>query len=108
MIPIVPNVIRITDYFSCFLLTFDEESFYFNSLSQIDIKMNLPNFLLKMTLPMKLKEWYKELRLDINYISQENKQTNEIVLHPNESSKIPNEDKDYVQIQEGDDQKLGK
>lgn len=70
--------------------------------------MNLPNFLLKMTLPMKLKEWFKQLRLDINYISQENNQTNEIVLHPNESSKIPNEDKDCVQIQEGDDQKLEK
>ena len=62
----IENVERITNYFSSMKMSEDKDKFYFRTLNQIDYKMKTPMSLLGVTLPMKLKEWYKNLTKIIN------------------------------------------
>ena len=55
------DVIRILNYISVYIIEEDEENFYFKSLNQLDYKMNIPNTLMNITLPMKILNWYKKL-----------------------------------------------
>lgn len=56
----------------------------------MDLKMNISNFLLKITLPLKLKEWFKELRA---FINQENDLRKKYtVLHSNTNSETSSEE----------------
>ena len=52
---------RILNYISVYIIEEDEENFYFKSLNQLDYKMNIPNTLMNITLPMKIINWYKKL-----------------------------------------------
>ena len=51
----------------------DKDKFYFRTLNQIDYKMKTPMSLLSVTLPMKLKEWYKNLTNIINEDAKKSK-----------------------------------
>ena len=55
------DVMRILNYISVYIIEEDEENFYFKSLNQLDYKMNIPNTLMNITLPMKIINWYKKL-----------------------------------------------
>ena len=55
------NVVRIFNYISVYKIEEDENYFYFKSLNQIDYKMNVPNNLMNITLPIKIINWYKKL-----------------------------------------------
>lgn len=55
------NVVRIFNYISIYKIEEDENYFYFKSLNQIDYKMNVPNNLMNITLPIKIINWYKKL-----------------------------------------------
>ena len=55
------DVMRILNYISVYIIEEDEENFYFKSLNQLDYKMNIPNTLMNITLPMKILNWYKKL-----------------------------------------------
>ena len=55
------NVVRIFNYISIYKIEEDENYFYFKSLNQIDYKMNVPNNLMNITLPVKIINWYKKL-----------------------------------------------
>ena len=48
------NVVRIFNYISIYKIEEDENYFYFKSLNQIDYKMNVPNNLMNITLPIKI------------------------------------------------------
>lgn len=39
----------------------DKENFYFDSLNQVDIKMDIPEVLIVMSFPMKMKEFFDGL-----------------------------------------------
>ena len=70
------NVVRIFNYISVYKIEEDENYFYFKSLNQIDYKMNVPNNLMNITLPIKIINWYKKLEsvvvkekeIDVNQI----------------------------------------
>ena len=55
------DVMRILNYISVYIIEEDEENFYFKSLNQLDYKMNVPNSIMNITLPMKIINWYKKL-----------------------------------------------
>ena len=60
-IPMNKDVTRITDIIFTYHIYEDDKKFYIRSLSQIDFKMNVPQSLLNVTLPMKMKEWFKSM-----------------------------------------------
>ena len=60
-IPMNKDVTRITDIIFAYHIYEDDKKFYIRSLSQIDFKMNVPQSLLNVTLPMKMKEWFKSM-----------------------------------------------
>ena len=72
----IDNVERITNFFSSMKISEDKDKFYFRTLNQIDYKMKTPMSLLGVTLPMKLKEWYKNLT---NIINEDAKKVNSIL-----------------------------
>lgn len=55
------DVLRIFNYMSVYIIEADKENFYFKSLNQLDYKMNVPNSIMNITLPMKIINWYKKL-----------------------------------------------
>ena len=69
----IDNVERITNFFSSMKISEDKDKFYFRTLNQIDYKMKTPMSLLGVTLPMKLKEWYKNLTNIINEDAKKSK-----------------------------------
>ena len=60
-IPLNKDVTRIRDFIFAYHIYEDDKKFYIRSLSQIDFKMNVPQSLLNVTLPMKMKEWFKAM-----------------------------------------------
>ena len=59
--PIIQDVVRITDYMFVYNIREDQNAFHIKSLSQMDVKMNLPQTMLKGTVPTKMREWFKKL-----------------------------------------------
>lgn len=72
-LPIKENVVRITDYIFLYHIYEDQENFYIQSLTQMDFKMNLPQNLLNVTLPLKMQNWYKSM---IAYMKKEHEEVN--------------------------------
>ena len=55
------DILRIFNYMSVYIIEADKDNFYFKSLNQLDYKMNVPNSIMNITLPMKIINWYKKL-----------------------------------------------
>ena len=55
------DILRIFNYMSVYIIEADKDNFYFKSLNQLDYKMNVPNTIMNITLPMKIINWYKKL-----------------------------------------------
>lgn len=72
--PISEDVVRTTDWMSGYCFSKDETNLYIKYLSQIDMKMITPNTVIKFTIPNKMKEWYNQMKDQINtdYQSKEN------------------------------------
>ena len=64
--PVVKGVERIIEIINCFSIGEDEENFIFRTLSQGDFKVPSNNTLLSITLPGKLRDWYKKLKEVVN------------------------------------------
>lgn len=64
--PTVKGVERIFEIISCYSISEDEENFIFRTLSQGDFKVPSNNTLLTITLPGKLRDWYKKLKETVN------------------------------------------
>ena len=56
------DVIRIFNPINFLMLFEDENNFYFYNLTQSDFKMNLPQIILNVTLPITSLNWYKNLK----------------------------------------------
>jgi hypothetical protein len=56
------DVIRIFNPINFLMLFDDEEKFYFYNLTQSDFKMNLPQIIMNVTLPITSLNWYKNLK----------------------------------------------
>jgi len=61
--------VRCTSYISVFIIKEDENNFIFDSFNQIDIKMNVPQNLITISFPIKMKEFFNKL---IEYINKKN------------------------------------
>ena len=59
--PPAPNPIRCKDYFGTMMIREDEENYYIDSINQIDIKMSIPQSLIIMSFPMKMKDYFENL-----------------------------------------------
>ena len=56
------DVIRIFNPINFLMLFEDENNFYFYNLTQSDFKMNLPQIIFNVTLPITSLNWYKNLK----------------------------------------------
>jgi len=68
------DVIRIFNPINFLMLFEDENNFYFYNLTQSDFKMNLPQIILNVTLPITSLNWYKNLKkfsFDVDKINGE-------------------------------------
>ena len=72
-IPQIQDVVRITDYLFIYNIKEDQNGFHIKSLSQMDVKMNIPPTLLKGTVPTKMSEWFKKLKATIKQDEQDGK-----------------------------------
>lgn len=53
--------VRVLNYICAMIIKEDKENFYFDSLNQVDIKMDIPEVLIVMSFPMKMKEFFDGL-----------------------------------------------
>jgi len=53
--------VRILDYLGAMIIKEDIENFYIDSFNQVDIKMNIPEVLIVMSYPLKMKEMFDGL-----------------------------------------------
>ena len=50
--------VRVTNYLGALIIKEDNENFYIDSFNQVDIKMNVPEVLIVMSFPWKMKEFF--------------------------------------------------
>lgn len=53
--------VRVLNYICAMIVKEDIENFYFDSYNQVDIKMDIPEVLIVMSFPMKMKEFFDGL-----------------------------------------------
>ena len=53
--------VRVLNYICAMIVKEDKENFFFDSLNQVDIKMDIPEVLIVMSFPMKMKEFFDGL-----------------------------------------------
>ena len=53
--------IRVLTYLGALIIKEDKENFYIDSFNQVDIKMDIPEVLIVMSFPMKMKEFFDGL-----------------------------------------------
>ena len=52
------DLVRVTNYLGALIIKEDNENFYIDSFNQVDIKMNVPEVLIVMSFPWKMKEFF--------------------------------------------------
>ena len=50
--------VRVTNYIGALIIKEDNENFYIDSFNQVDIKMNIPEALIVLSFPWKMKEFF--------------------------------------------------
>ena len=50
--------VRVCNYLGALIIKEDNENFYIDSFNQVDIKMNVPEVLIVMSFPWKMKEFF--------------------------------------------------
>jgi hypothetical protein len=55
------NPVRICNYLGALIIKEDNENFYIDSFNQVDIKMEIPEALIVMSFPWKMKEFFDSL-----------------------------------------------
>ena len=53
--------VRVTNYIGALIIKEDNENFYIDSFNQVDIKMEIPEALIVMSFPWKMKEFFDSL-----------------------------------------------
>ena len=53
--------VRVCNYLGALIIKEDNENFYIDSFNQVDIKMNIPEVLIVMSFPWKMKEFFDSL-----------------------------------------------
>ena len=59
--PINNNIGRVLNYFGIMIIKEDVENFYIDTFNKVDIKMDIPEVLIVMSFPMKMKELFDGL-----------------------------------------------
>jgi hypothetical protein len=62
------DIVRILSFFAINILWEDENFFFFDSINQYDIKMNIPQSIMILSLPPKMKDFIKKLS---DFVNQE-------------------------------------
>ena len=59
--PPLEDPVRVLSYIAINILWEDESNFYFDSINQYDIKMNIPQAMMLLSFPMKMKDFINKL-----------------------------------------------
>ena len=59
--PSINNIQRVLNYFGIMIIKEDVENFYIDTFNKVDIKMDIPEVLVVMSFPMKMKELFDGL-----------------------------------------------